>query len=562
MNRSRFIMHNNSYLSVPALRPLSRQTNRGLPFLIAFALAAALPRGQTLSLSPTTPSYDLTTKRNMVRVGTFLYAAMVEAGGAVRIWRKPDNPSSPWATWVAACNNSASGIGGTVPASSAALASTSDGTLHLTWLQGNYTLNYYKQWYVAVATATGQALLPPLDLTAAVGATTTRKTDSLAITSVGPGGMVQPSDERVYLTVQGSQNWHNQLLRLRAPWSAPIRTLLGNLSANGGSTQMASLATSFLTVHAVFYSNSPIASLSHRSFATGLVAIPGPWSPQTDICVSASGTPPPYSGALSTDAQGGIHVLFHHRTSATLSELRYLSFTGAAPPSGFTTTAVYTPPTGTNLDHAFDVVAQADGTVFATYRDGGRVIVNRKRPTASTFERLGELWPQSMAADDHGLPRLRGTVWPIDNRIGCSLDATCQRRSPTVAGTWHIRFDVCALDVDTATCPPQPVLFFAGSATAPGPLVIGVEGAPANALGVLMVGFTPSSVPIELCRNRVCHLLLQPVLYNQTGWVIAGTARTSLGFQPLPAPVPVYFQWAFLEPTCVHLSNRGRAVLH
>ena len=87
-------------------------------------------------------------RRNMVRYGTTLFAAIVLQDGRVQIRRKNDDTTTQWGSFLTV-NNPATGISSINPTTTVSMAVTSTGELHITWGRYHYgsTPKFFRQYY-------------------------------------------------------------------------------------------------------------------------------------------------------------------------------------------------------------------------------------------------------------------------------------------------------------------------------------------------------------------------------------------------------------------------------
>ena len=143
-------------------------------------------------------------RRNMVRHGNNLFAAVVQQDGKVIIRRKVDDVTSPWVTLAASVNSATTGHGPTRPTTTVAMALARAGYLHITWGRYYYP-SYFKQYYRCYKISTGTFTHAPQDISSLVGASLGTRTDSMSI--------CVDAKDNVYMTAQnGTQSWRSRLL--------------------------------------------------------------------------------------------------------------------------------------------------------------------------------------------------------------------------------------------------------------------------------------------------------------------------------------------------------------
>ena len=198
---------------------MSTYANRYPPVLNGFSAGKSLAVAAALALCSVTahaqvwdvPSatnnrgfHQSSGDRNMVRRGTNLYTAVVLQSGAVQIRRKVDNTTSNWTNYVSAVNTTSTGFSSIRPTTNVSMAISSTGHLHITWGRYYYP-SFFRQYYRCLQIG-GAFTHAPQDITSLVSATSTTRTDSMAI-AIG-------AKDKVYMSAQnGTQSWRSRLLQ-------------------------------------------------------------------------------------------------------------------------------------------------------------------------------------------------------------------------------------------------------------------------------------------------------------------------------------------------------------
>jgi hypothetical protein len=522
------------------------------------ALCSATATGQVWDVPGVTNNrgfHQNSGDRNMVRHNTRLYAAVVLQDGTVQIRRRADNttPSSPWSLYVTAVNTASTGIGSTNPTTNVSMAVSATGHLHVTWGRYYYP-SFFRQYYRCLEIG-GTFTHPPQDITSLVGATSTTRTDSMAI-AVGP-------KDFVYMSAQnGTQSWRSRLLQsafVSYPTGvAPAWTDRGSIAGNAASSQNVSLAIDATgLVQMSFYNNTGNGQYATRVFQPAPVA----WFAQEFI-----GTPPnprDDDGYITTGLDGHTHVLYQHLVGifggVTRYELQYRRRIGTAAWSapivvyGFDSTDV-----GPNQSKGSYALA-AGRRVFAIYReyDCGRLMVKQIKFGETSFKFLSEMRPSSAATNDYYMPSVRSTLWPQGNGLFQFLDVTFRRPTGATYQLFHQRLHVSEMDVDMTGCIGsygEPQITFGGvpASTEPRTIEIGVQQANPSAPALLLWTLDPYfAVPFG-CGTLYANSPFWPVLTVNA----CGTAKHIVPLLPGGYSTTLYFQWA-VSDSGWKLSNRG-----
>ena len=363
----------------------------------SLTLLSADAEAQTFDLGGATNSrgfHQQSARRNMVRHRRILYAAVVNQNGSISIRRKVDNLSlTPWNTMVPVVNSNTTGLSAVNPTTTVAMAVTGRGLLHITWGRYYYP-SFFRQYYRCYRTDINAFTHPPQDITALVGASSTTRTDSMAI-CVG-------ANDQVFMTAQnGTSSWRSRLLE--STWitypvgAAPTWVNRGSVSTSASSTNVRMVVDASNRVQLAFYNNT-----GNGQYATRVFTSPTTWSAQEQIGVPPS--PRDDVGYLATDFSRFTHVLYKHLVSQVGTvinyELRYRRRIGTAPwsPPIVVDSFTSTDAAPDNPRDGFALAATTKGDrVFAIYRDYDckRLMVKQKKISETGFHFLSELRPSS-----------------------------------------------------------------------------------------------------------------------------------------------------------------------
>jgi hypothetical protein len=512
-------------------------------------------------------------RRNMVRFGTYLYCVVVQSSGHVQIRRKADDTVGGWSNYVSAVNTTSTGISLTLQTTTVAMAVSRQGCLHITWGRHHYP-TFFKQYYRAYLIGSGFTHTTPQDISALVGASTTTRTDSMAI--------AVSTTDRVYLTapINGS-NWRSQLLEsqfLSVPPAipAPQWTNRGAISGNAYSSQNVRMVVDTVgRVQLSFYNNIP-----NGRYATRVFTSPSTWGTMEFI-----GTPPyprDDSGYLATDYSRFTHVLYKHLVSKVgtlityqlLYRRRFGILPWSAPIVVDTFTSAEHAPDIPHSSYALSATLKGD-RVFAIYRDYRckRLMLKQKKYGATSFEFLAELQPKSPGPmgtslfNDYIMPNVRNTL-STTNGLVQYLDITFRRPfsqyyAPPSYRLYHQRLQVGAIDVDQTGCAGfcgVPAMTYGG---VPQSSVIhkvdfGVERARPGATAFLLWETSPITVPFAGCFLHATNILTTKTVNACCNAKVRLTLPgTIFGFT-------LYNQWAVIDSAAIGgwaLSNRGKVVL-
>ncbi|MCA8955410.1 MAG: hypothetical protein KDC87_05015 [Planctomycetes bacterium] len=531
----------------------------------ALLFLPSLAEGQVLNLSGATNNrgfYQQGSRRNIARHNTALFAAVVLQDGSVVLRRRPDDTSTaPWVTFVTAVNDSASGIGTTNPTTTASMAVSASGHLHITWGRYYYP-SFFQQWYRCYDLTSGSFTHAPQDITAYVGATTLTRTDSMAI-AVGP-------KDYVFMSAQnGTENWRSRLLQSAfvsfPTGAAPAWTNHGSIAQNAFSSQNVRMVIDMRgRVHMSFYNNT-----GNGQYATRVFEQPSTWYAQDQIGVPTS--PRDDDGYLASDSLNYVHVLYKHLVSVsggvTNWELLYRNrLDNAAWSAPMLVYAFSSTDVGSNEPKNSYALA-AGRSVFAIYREycSGRLMVKQRKFGASAFQFYSEMRPASSDLNDYYLPNVRSTLWPQGNGLFQYLDVSFRRPSGSSYELVHQRLHVTAMDIDFVGCPGTcgvPEITVGGVPCAPvlRTVEVGVEqarpGAPAFLLWTLSSTFASPFACGTLWAN---NYMPPPVIVNP-----CCNAKRTFVLGPGGCTTWVYFQYGILDSAAVGgfaLSNRARLYL-
>jgi hypothetical protein len=502
-------------------------------------------------------------RRNMARSGKFLYAAVVTQNGAVQIRRKVDDTVGNWSTLVAAMNTLSTGIGTSKPTTSVALAVSKSGCLHVTWGRYYYP-SFFKQYYRAYHIGSGFPNPSPQDITALVGASSSTRTDSMAI-AVGP-------KDTIFLTAPiKSQSWRSQLLQSKFVGCPPATGtpdwyLRGGISGNTASSQNVRMVVDTTgKVQLAFYNNT-----ANGRYATRVFSQPSTWGTMEFI-----GTPPfprDDAGYLATDFSRFTHVVYKHLVSKvgtlTTYQLLYRRRFGTTPWS-----APIAVDTFTNVDHGTDnprdgyaiAATQKGDRVFVVYRDYKckRLMVKQKKYAATSFEFLAELQPKSTTPNDYYMPSVRNTLFPTTNGLVQYLDISYRRPAGSTYRLIHQRLQVGAMNVDQVGCAGTngvPAMTYGGVPCSPNPHTVdfGLERAKPGAMAFLLYEFAPINLLFAGCNLYATNVLAVKTVNA------CNNAKASFNLPSGCFSVTVYNQWAVVDSGATGgwaMSNRGKIIL-
>lgn len=509
--------------------------------------------------------HQASSRRNMVRFHGHLYAAIVQQDGRVEIRRKVDDVISPWLPFVGAVNTLTTGIDITHPTTTASMAVTgvgagaSGGALHITW-GCYYYPTYYQQYYRCFRIGTGFTHAVQ-DITAMVGATTTTRTDSMAI-AVGPAN-------EVYMSAQhGTDDWRSCLLHSQfvgfPVGAAPLWTDRGSIAGNTASSKNVRMVVDAMgNVQMSFYNN-----IGNGEYATRVFSPPTTWNTQEQIGVPPA--PRDACGYLASDYSRYTHVLYKHLVSVsgtvTNFELQYRRRTGTSPWSAPIVVDAFTSAdVGPNTPrHSYALAATTKGDrVFAIYRDYTcrRMMVKQKKLWEPSFEFLAKLYPSSSVTNDYYMPNVRNTLFPRDNGLYAYLDVGVRHPAGGTFRMSHTRLHVANMDVNLTGCPGSvgvPAMAYGGVPCSPNPHVVGFGLENANPGSMAFLLWTLSSTmsfPFAGCNLYANNILTTATVSS------CSTAGTNISLPPGCYGITLYNQWAVLDPGATFgwaLTNRGQ----
>ena len=555
---------NNTHIKA---RPWSRITRRRAAAILTLALTSITDTAEAqlfdlAGASNTRGFYQASSRRNMVRHNGYLYAVIVHQDGRVAIRRKADDVTSPWLNFVGAANSFSTGVDITYPTTTASMAVTRAGALHITW-GCYYYPNHYQQFYRCFRIGIGFTH-PVQDITALVGSSTTTRTDSMAIA-------VGPADE-VFMSAQhGSASWRSALLHSAFSGfpggAAPAWVDRGSISGNTASSKNVRMVVDAMgNVQMSFYNN-----IGNGEYATRVFSPPSTWHTQEQIGVPPA--PRDGDGYLASDYSRHTHVLYKHLVSVsgtvTNFELHYRRRVGTTPWSAPIVVDSFTSAdTGPNDPrHSYALAATTKGDrVFAIYRDYTcrRMMVKQKKLMSPSFEILAKLYPSSGVTNDYFMPTVRNTLFPQGNGLYDFLDIGVRHPAGGTFRMSHKRLHVSHMDVDLTGCAGTagvPAMAYGGVPCSPAAHTIGFGLENANPGSTAFLLFTLSSTMSIPFAG--CNLYANSVLVT-TPVSACSTAGTNITLGGGCFGLWLYNQWEVLDPGGPFgwaMSNRGKVRL-
>ncbi len=385
--------------------------------LVALALLVLVGSAQTPLISSNVVGSGAL-RRHLVKDsnGTLWALSLAEVGTTRPLTLLVSGDSGvTWGSVPFAFNSAASGLNMPNGTNACALAVDSSGRLHAIW--GSYWYpSYFRQHYRWFDPNSGLSS-PEIDLSAAVGAAVTSRTDAMAIEV--------DANDSLWIAAHGPASWSSVLLFSAGPVGpTPTFTNFGTLSASA-SSQAPSLAVDAAgDVHAAYYRNTSNGILEHRKWMTQL----GAFGPATTLGNSTA--PQDYLCQLAADSLGFVHAAYYVDTVAPSNWV--LEYRKWDPVTGFAaaevldtaTQASYTTNAYATFAIAAEAAAGAAHVVFRDFAGGGHLRHLRKSLYDTSWIEMPLASPSLAGINEIYVPTLRGSLYPNSNTVLDRLDLT------------------------------------------------------------------------------------------------------------------------------------------
>jgi len=369
------------------------------------------------------PSFQANGHRNLVRGSAgALYAAFIdeEANGdrSLRITAST-NGGKDWTVLPFVVNDSTSGLDGPWLVNGTSMAIDSAGALHVVWGRYHYP-TFFSQHYRKVVPTT-QSMSAVVDITAAIGASTSSRTDALAIRV--------DAEDYVWLVTQGAGSWVDRLVKSTQPTNAALAfSMIGSISSNGNSAQQVKLAIGTQgDVHCVFYNNVNPGLIVHRAYDS----VGGTWM-SANLTLGDTVGGQDRHPMLAADALGDVHALYAREgTSSPTYEYRKRDGQTGQWGAGVTVASFSSAQLNGSTTHMHAMVCdEATGTVWVTLRDHsaqGEYVMLEKTAAQGAFGSPLELLPPSAVKSQYANAGAVGAMYPSTARTGAEPAFTLRR---------------------------------------------------------------------------------------------------------------------------------------
>jgi hypothetical protein len=360
----------------------------------------------------------------MVRLDDVCYAVIITNSGAVQLYRRGESAVFPdgyngWSLVTPlTINGATTGVGGTRPTNSAAIAATRDGYLHVTWgrLEERGTPAFGQQWYrwVRIADWTlGSIETLHTSTTQTLGAIDIAATDapSVYVTAPGPASMGSGSVS-IYRMQPNTGGYAAPTLFVAA---------VGGPGSTAWKARLAVDSTGML--HCAY--NNDFDWMHGVASASGFMS--------NNACAGSALTSPFNFGDIAADIGGNVYIGYADWLDATQYQVKYRRWSNG----GYSASVPISVSSGTGVRDA----PHNSVLVFATTENGGtgyiirgtagsRVTPLSTGPFVSILSGGGTYMPGTGAS---------GALWPTSDRNHCEVRVTSTQSN----GAWTQTTNLC-----------------------------------------------------------------------------------------------------------------------